>query len=310
MSHEQEEQLDAWIESRKRDSKHYRVTEVDIRLQVEKMFNLVVIEHCVRKFMQRWKWSVRKRTTTKQVTGVDAQRCKEAFGHLMAGMLAGKPHWCTFNCDETSINLDAPGNYTVERLGAPVVEIGTSGHELDRVMVMLCVDRAGNMVTPYVIHPGSGIHQPAKLVTVQGEAGPFEMFVGYGGKGWLDGAKMSGWMEKVYYRHIVNSGQHPLSTLLFMDNCASHTTDEVIETSERLQLPWCTFPPYMTPLLQPIGQFVNSSASIQASASSLPRLCKLSSLSQPWHPLHHRRQPRRRRHRLLCSSLRPLLFPR
>ena len=77
MTHEQEEQLDKWIEERRRCEQHLRVTEVHIRLQIKKAFDLEVGEKCVRSFMKRWKWAVRVRTTTKQVTGKLAQEIKE-----------------------------------------------------------------------------------------------------------------------------------------------------------------------------------------------------------------------------------------
>ena len=69
---------------------------------------------------------------------------------------------------------------------------------------------------------------------------------------------MAEWMEKVYHRHITNMGQVPSSTILFMDNCASHVTPECISVAERLHLPWHTLPPRMTPLLQPVDQFIHS----------------------------------------------------
>ena len=69
---------------------------------------------------------------------------------------------------------------------------------------------------------------------------------------------MAEWMEKVYHGHITNMGQVPSSTILFMDNCASHVTPECISMAERLHLPWHTLPPRMTLLLQPVDQLINS----------------------------------------------------
>ena len=156
--------------------------------------------------------------------------------------------------------LDAPGSRTVERKGADIVEIGTSRHELNRIMIMLCVDRSGRLGTPFVLHPNKskGPHKPMELVTVEGEYGPFNMWVAHGGKGWLNGGRMSTWLEQVYCGDILDRGHVPSSTLLFMDNCASHVTDDCIATFERLNLPWCTLPPHMTPLLQPLDQYINS----------------------------------------------------
>jgi len=84
------------------------------------------------------------------------------------------------------------------------------------------------------------------------------MWVASGGKGWLSGGKMAQWLERAYHGHIEERGQVPSSTLLFMDNCASHVTVDCISTAERLHLPWHTLPPHMTPLLQPLDQYVNS----------------------------------------------------
>ena len=84
------------------------------------------------------------------------------------------------------------------------------------------------------------------------------MWVAHGGKGWLNGDRMAEWMEKVYCGHIQDQGQLPSSTLLFMDNCSAHLTEECMATAERLHIPWHTLPPHMTPLLQPLDQYVNS----------------------------------------------------
>ena len=177
MGHEQEMELDAWVEQRRRCPEHYGVSEEEIRRQIKRMFSLEVGEHCVRGFMKRWRWTVRLRTITKQVTGEEAQLTKEPFQAFFAAMFYTKHPCLIYNCDESSVYLDAPRSRTVERVGAEVVEIGTGGHELDRVMIMLFVSRSGVMGTPLVIHPNSrkGGHKPIELITVQGERGPFEM---------------------------------------------------------------------------------------------------------------------------------------
>jgi hypothetical protein len=259
MTQEQEKQLDQWIEDRRRHEKHFRVTELDIQKHVKSKFGLQVGSHCVRGFMKRWKWSVRVRTTTKQVTGERAVEIKEKFQHLFAAMFATKHHSLIYNCDETSVYLDAPGNRTVERTGAEIVEIGTTKHELDRVMVMLFISRSGQLGPPLVVHPNRSTKvKPMQLITVEGKAGPFEMWVAYGGSGWLNGGRMAEWYTRVYHNHIVELGQVASSTLLFMDNCSSHVTEDCIAAAERLHLPWHTLPPHMTPLLQPLDQYVNS----------------------------------------------------
>ena len=57
--------------------------------------------------MKRWRWTVRLRTTTKQVTGEEAQLTKEPFQAFFAAMFYTKHHCLIYNCDETSVYLDA-----------------------------------------------------------------------------------------------------------------------------------------------------------------------------------------------------------
>ena len=76
----------------------------------------------------------RIRTTTKQLTGEAAPEIKQQFQNAFAGMFGTKHFSLIYHCDETSVNLDAPGNRTM-RKGVDIVEIGTSRHDLDRVMI-------------------------------------------------------------------------------------------------------------------------------------------------------------------------------
>ena len=169
---ELEDKLDKWVESRRRNEKHYRVSELMIKNYVKREFDKEVGEHCIPGFMKRKGWTMRVRTTTKQVTGEAAVLVKEKFQQQFAGMFATKHHHLIYNCDETSVFLDAPGNRTVERKGADIVEIGTTKHELDRIMVMLFISRSGVLGPPFVIHPtrSKAAMKAMELISVTGLA--------------------------------------------------------------------------------------------------------------------------------------------
>ena len=57
-----------------------------------------------------------------------------------------------YNADELAVYLDAPGNTTIDEVGAHTVEIGTTKHEKDRVSVLLCVSSDGLILSALVIH--------------------------------------------------------------------------------------------------------------------------------------------------------------
>ena len=86
---------------------------------------------------------------------------------------------------------------------------------------------------------------------------PFEILVTYARKAWLNGVIMAKWLVEVYHPHLLSTGQDITESILFMDNCSVHRTDECLSFFTRTGAAYEFFPPHFTPLLQPLDQSYN-----------------------------------------------------
>jgi hypothetical protein len=68
---------------------------------------------------------------------------------------------------------------------------------------------------------------------------------------------MAKWLEQVYYPHLRATGQDISKSILFMDNCSAHRTDESMAFFQQSSVGYEFFPPHCTPILQPLDQTVN-----------------------------------------------------
>src|ERR1700756_2724330 len=102
--------------------------------------------------MSRRGLAMRLRTTSKEINTHRMQITAHEFRKKYMSLFSSHPHSLIFNMDETGVYLDAPGNRTIDRIGAKTVEIGTTKHEKDRVTVVLCVNCAGAKLDALVVH--------------------------------------------------------------------------------------------------------------------------------------------------------------
>ena len=104
-----------------------------IQIQARAQYGIVASNKWVQGFMKRRGLRMRLRITDKEVSTDRMQTIAREYRNKHAALFATHSHALLFNMDETPIYLDAPGNRTVDRVGAKTVEIGTTKHEKDRV---------------------------------------------------------------------------------------------------------------------------------------------------------------------------------
>ena len=213
--------------------------------------------------MKRQGFSMRLRTTNKDVTTGPMQDIGFHWRNKIAPVFIHQHPHLLLNMDETSMYLDAPSNRTVEEVGAKVVEIGTTHHYKSRLAVLLCVDFQGRMLTPLVVYrcyetkKFVKTHNIFKKTIITTDGKPFDIWVTYARKAWLNGTIMAKWLEQVYLPHLRATGLDISKFILFMDNCSAHRTDEAMAFFQQAGVGYEFFPPHCTPILQPLDQTVN-----------------------------------------------------
>ena len=100
-------------------------------------------------------------------------------------------------------------------------------------------------------------HQFFMKTIITADQKPFNIWVTYARKAWLNGTIMGKWLEQVYLPHLQLTGQDISKSILFMDNCSVHRTDESMAFFQQKGVGYEFFPPHCTPILQPLDQTVN-----------------------------------------------------
>lgn len=129
LTDEQEKELEEWVMSLRECADKIAVSEKMIQIQARAQYGIVASNKWVQGFMKRRGLRMRLRTTDKEVSTERMQTIAREYRNKHAALFATHSHALLFNMDETPIYLDAPGNRTVDRVGAKTVEIGTTKHE-------------------------------------------------------------------------------------------------------------------------------------------------------------------------------------
>jgi hypothetical protein len=219
LTKEQEAEVKQHVLSLRRSPARPRVTRVMIAMYIKERYDVELGRKGIAGLMRRQRLSERKRTTTKEVDTPRMQEIKKHWTNKFASFFATTNHQCIINIDETSVYRDAPGDRTIDEVGAKTIEIGSTQHDADRVAVLL--------------------------------------WVSYAPKGWLNGAMMMKWLEVVYKDELASRGIRVEDAVLFMDNCPAHDCDEVVAMMRSEGIRHQFFPPRCTPILQPLDQNVN-----------------------------------------------------
>jgi hypothetical protein len=283
---EQELEIFKWFEALR--SKKRRVGVTMIRLHARKKFGIPATAKWADGWLNRHGITVRRVTTNKEVSTPRMKELLYYFRNKHMDQFQGMSDLLLFNMDETRVNFDMPDNYTLEKKGTKQVEIATTKHELDRVGLALCVDRAGGIVYALVMYKCGEDKKGTRTnkltftpVIIPGEDGAEDitvnLWVTHNRKAWLTGQLMIKWLIEIYQPHVEANCQKATEkserltengevvkrmytladSLLIMDNCSTHTSDEVIEALNATTLPHLYLPTNTTPILQPCDQNIN-----------------------------------------------------
>ena len=268
LTEEQEKQLEKWVMDKRTCPARLAVAELDIQMEARAEFKGVkgfkAGNTWVRGFMRRRRLSLRVSTTNKELSTLPMLTIRFNYRSMFAELFFLTPGHLLFNMDETSVYLDMPAGRTVERTGARSVEIGTTKHERDRVAVVLCVSRAGTMVTPLLIFRCNEKTQFKKTnrldhVRVNAAGGGVDLVVTHNKKAWLTGALMVHWLTQIYKPAVERAAGAAAAAkaMLFMDNCSTHDCEASVTAMRGAAINYKFFPPHCTPILQPCDQNVN-----------------------------------------------------
>jgi len=263
LSEAQEAEVKQYVLSLRRSPARPRVTRVMVSMYIQSKYGIQLGRKGIAGLMARQRLSERKRTTTKEVNTPRMREIKFHWTNKFAPFFADTDHRWIINIDETSVYRDAPGDRTIDEVGAKTVEIGTTQHDADRVAVLLCINRAGTMFTPLIIHKSTSKKKVLQFfpTTVKVKKNDREvdvkMWVTYAPKGWLNGAMMIQWLQLVYMDELASRGISLDNAVLFMDNCPAHDHEDVLKAMKESGVKHVFFPPKCTPILQPLDQNVN-----------------------------------------------------
>ena len=149
---DQERWLRDWVLSLRRCDHHFAVAEIHIQLAARAKFGITAGDKWVQGFMERRGFSMRLRTTAKEVTTQAMQDIGFHWRNKFAPIFMHRHPHLLLNIDETSMYRDAPSNRTVDEVGAKTIEIGTTDHYKSRVAVLLCIDFQGRLLAPLVVY--------------------------------------------------------------------------------------------------------------------------------------------------------------
>ena len=125
------------------------------------------------------------------------------------------------------------------------------------------IDSNPSMLTPLVVYR---CYEKTRLIKTHkflnktittADGKPFNIIVTYARKAWLNGPIMAKWLQQVYYPHLQSTGLDVSKSILFMDNCSAHRTEECMGFFSQTGVGYEFFPPHCTPILQPLDQTVN-----------------------------------------------------
>ena len=263
LGEEREAEVKQFVLSLRRSPARPRVTRVMMQLHIKEKYGINLGRKGIAGLMKRQHLSERKRTTTKEVNTTRMQEVKHHWTNKFAPFFATTNWERIINIDETSVYRDAPGDTTIDEIGAKTVEIGTTQHDRDRVAVLLMINRAGTVFIPLVIYKSTSrkkvlefIPTPVKI-TRDGVEVEVKLWVTYARKGWLNGAMMMKWLDVVYKSELASRDIKVEDATLFMDNCGAHDSEEVVAKMRGDGIRHVFFPPNTTPILQPLDQNVN-----------------------------------------------------
>lgn len=168
----------------------------------------------LQKWMKRHSVSMREKTTVAQRMPEHVEEKIVSFHKFVIRMrkMRNYPVKCIGNMDETAVYFDMPGNSTLHHKGEKSVIIRTTGHEKEKVTVMLAAMADGRKLPPVVILKGKR-DPPASDV-------PPGVLVRMSDNGWVNEGIVKWWVMQVWRREDTRK-------MLVWDAFRAHRTDDV-----------------------------------------------------------------------------------
>ena len=198
------------------------------------------------KFMERWNFTIRQKTTVGQALPANLvskvanfikfcaqQRLDHSFQPNAIG-----------NMDETAIWLDMPGSTTVDVIGAKSVPLKTTGHEKERVTVCLAAFADGRKLPPMMVFKEKKM--PSELKNVNG------VVIAMSPNGCMNLELTQFWIDKVWGSIAFTK------RLLIWDTFRCHIANEVKQSLKKKRTFMAAIPGGCTKLLQPTDVSWNS----------------------------------------------------
>ena len=155
----------------------------------------------------------------------------------------GRTRARVFNFDETSVQLDQPGNYTYETKGTQNIYGATAGHERVTVSVCLTTSADGTILPPFIIIP--------RKTPLPNYAPPDNVVVHYKNHGKTFDTEIikEGILKRVLMPHFLQ--KQIKNPFVFADSAPCHKTVEVKTAFKNANIDYELIPPSLTKLVQP-----------------------------------------------------------
>ncbi|HVW99750.1 MAG TPA: hypothetical protein VHA52_04795, partial [Candidatus Babeliaceae bacterium] len=283
LNSDQDKKLFDWLMGLRRGESKVRVTVKHLREKAEKEFGREIEGYkrefgeeikgftasgkWVKRWMKRMRLAVRLRTTVKDVSSEEIKKKAEEFKASIKETFIKYKYLKIWNCDETRVYLDAPGNKTIDLIDSPSVEIGTTKHEKYGISVLLCVSCDGDKMDALVVHRSKDKKKMNKIEekdVIYDHGKVMRMYVSCNPTAYMNGELMTEWIKVIYNKqshtdiHENTVQSLGYNSVLVMDNCPSHITDEVQECLKECEVYVEFLPANTTPLLQPLDHSLNA----------------------------------------------------
>jgi hypothetical protein len=154
------------------------------------------------------------------------------------------------NMDETPIYYDMPANYTLSQKGAKSVDVAHSGHEKDRITVVLTITAGGAMLNPYVLFKNI-----IKAPSAKKCPNPNGLVLNGSKSGTMDSDLVVDYVNRVIEPYSNEIGK---KLLIFWDSLDAHCTKQVMDHVRKLGHTLILIPARGTSYLQPLDVSVNA----------------------------------------------------
>lgn len=253
--------------SLRRGQARLAVSEKMVQMEARRRWGIPATSKWVAGWMERQRLSIRLRTTHKEINAEQMVELKQQYQNKMVNLFNIVSHNHILNTDETSVYFDSSDNRTIDEIGVRSVQIGHTEHYADRVSIVLCVSASGRLLPPLVVHTcdekvrfkktGKYTLEVYNTPKHEPEVPAVAMWVTHKRTAWLDTEMMCVWMKEVYAQGVQSFGIETSETVLFMDGCSAHHTEESEEMGRQLGIQVECLPPNCTASL-PCDQHVNA----------------------------------------------------